>query len=219
MSPTVDIQRSSNSPAATRPDAAQWIELYFPRIEDLLHRLAETRTVKKYALPVPRFGSWKMAAVCAVCFICVPGYATPAGILPIKSDNTGVPPLATEPAVDPVFTKADRLPLITPIAIVNDFSDATYFDEVNFLTSRQIVDEADLFEQPPLRGTVEDVVLQVPPAEAVASKRKLRRSVGAAFAKMLTEPPEPAPRSRSLIEKLFSGFVPQFLQPPSQREM
>jgi len=79
-------------PRGNGPDVAQWLDLYFPRVDELLHRLAETQTAQQHAVRTPRFGSWKMAAACAVCFICVPGYATPAGILPVK-DNAGVPPI------------------------------------------------------------------------------------------------------------------------------
>ena len=45
MSPTVETQRSWNSPAATGPDVAQSLDLYFPRVEDLLHRLAISQAV------------------------------------------------------------------------------------------------------------------------------------------------------------------------------
>jgi len=213
MSSTVDIQRSQNSPAATGPDVAQCLDLHFSGIEDLLHRLVKTQTVKQGPEAALWFGSWKMATICAICFICVPGCATPAGILLIKSDNTAVPPILIESAVDPASARADRLPLIAATTPANYFTDADYFDET------KIRDEADVFEQPALRGTVEDIVLTASAAEPPATtKPKLRRSARSAFAKMPIETPEPAPRSPSLLEKLFSVFVSQFPQPPSQRQ-
>jgi hypothetical protein len=213
MSPTVETQRSWNSPAATGPDVAQSLELYFPRVEDLLHRLANSETAKPDSVRAPRFGSWKLAAACAVGFICVPGYATPAGMLLFK-DSARVPPTEIQTTIDPVPAKADRLPLIATATPANYFSDVNYFDEA------KIHDEDDQVERPALRGSVEDIVFTAAAAEPpITIKPKLRRSIRVAFATMPVEALEPAPRTHSLLEKLFSVFAPQFSQPPSQRQM
>jgi hypothetical protein len=219
MSRTVDSERSWSNPAAAGLDVAHRGDLYYARVEDLLRRLAETQTAKQHAVRAPLFGSWKMAAVCAACFICVPGCATAAAILLIKSNNSGVAPVEIETVIDPVSAKADRLPLIAPVTTVNYFNDANYFGDANPVTSGETGEVADAFEQPALRGTLEDIVLTTSPAEPpLAATRKLRRSVRSAFAKMPAETPEPAPRSPSLLEKLFSVLVSQFPQPTSQRQ-
>jgi hypothetical protein len=166
MNNTVDIPHSCSSPEALGPDAARCADLDFSAVEHLLHRLAETQTAKPVAVPTRRPGARKIAALCAVGFVCLSGRAIGPETQPIK---------------------ADRLPRIAALTDTSYFNDSTYFDEA------KMRDEDDSVEQPALRGTVEDIV---PPVSAAA----------------------PAPRSPSLLEKLFSVFVPEFSQPPSQRQ-
>ena len=192
MSQTVHIAQSHGSPDAIGPGADRCVDLDVVAVENLLHRLAETRTAKRPAVPARPLGSLKMAAVGAVCLICVPGCAAAPETQPIK---------------------ADRLPLIAVVSDANYFNDATYFDEA------KLRDDDDLVEQPSLRGSVEDVVLPVsmtPPA--ATARRKFRHGPQANFAAAPTETPEPVSPPRSLLEKLFSVFVPEFSQPPSQRQ-
>jgi hypothetical protein len=72
-------------------------------------------------------------------------------------------------------------------------TDASYFNDSVYFDEAKMRDDDDSGEQPALRGSVEDIVH---PITATA----------------------PATRSPSLLEKLFSVFVPKFSQPPSQRQ-
>jgi hypothetical protein len=166
MSYSVDIEQSCSSPDAIGTKTARCIDLDFPAVEQLLHRLAEIQTANPSAMPSRQPAARKIAALCAVGFVCLSGRA-------IGPETQSL--------------KADRLPRIAALTDANYFNDSTYFDEA------KMRDDEDSGEQPALRGTVEDIV---PPVSATA----------------------PAPRSPSLLEKLFSVFVPEFSQPPSQRQ-
>jgi hypothetical protein len=192
MSHLVDIEPSCSAPDAVGTNAARCVDLDFPAVEHLLHRLAETQTAKPPATSSRQPGARKIAALCAVGFVCMSGRATAPETQPIK---------------------ADRLPRIAALTDANYFNDSIYFDEA------KMRDDDDSGEQPVLRGTVEDMVLAVSATEAApAARPKLRRSTQAALAATPAEAPERATRSPSLLEKLFSVFVPEFSQPPSQRQ-
>jgi hypothetical protein len=202
----------ASCPAPSVSDADQWCEIYFPGVEDLLRHLAQGQADQRKMVRSLLFGSRTMVTLCVICFICVPGCATPAIFL-MKSANFGFSHIPTEQ----VSAKADRLPLIQPI---RHFGDA---QPIPFVA---IGNRADLFERAALRGGIENVLFAAPPSsppvsgpQASASPasippapnmHKTRRGATRATA-VVTAPvddePQPSSAPPSLLEKLFDAIV------------
>jgi hypothetical protein len=167
------------------------------------------------------FGSRTMVTLCVVCFICVPGCATPAIFL-IKSGNFRFLRSQTEQ----LSVKADRLPLIQPI---HQFGDA---QPIPF----PAIGRADLFERAALRGGIENVLFAAPPSNPPASSppasnppasisaasisaasisaasntHKTRHATTRAAAivtSAVEDEPQPSSPPPSLLEKLFDAIV------------
>ena len=198
----------ASCPAISVSDADQWCEIYFPGVEDLLRHLAQGQADRRKMVRSLLFGSRTMVTLCVICFICVPGCATPAIFL-MKSANFGFSRIPTEQ----VSAKADRLPLIQPI---RQFGDA---QPIPFAA---IGNRADLFERAALRGGIENVLFAaVPPSPQVSgppaptppasNARKTRHNATRATA-VVTVPvdddPQPSSPPPSLLEKLFDAIVP-----------
>ena len=153
------------------------------------------------------FGSRTMVTLCVICFICVPGCATPAIFL-MKSGNFGFSRIQTEQ----VSTKADRLPLIQPIR---------HFGDAQPIPFAAITNRADLFERAALRGGIENVLFAEPPSSPSASNppaatpsasnaHKTRRTATrttAVVAVPVEDDPQPSSPPPSLLEKLFDAIV------------
>jgi hypothetical protein len=197
----------ASCPALSVSNADQWCDLYFPGVEDLLRHLAQRQADRRKMVRSLLFGSRTMVALCVICFICVPGCATPAIFL-MKSGSFGFSRHQTEQ----VSAKADRLPLIQP---VRQFGDA---QPIPFAA---ISNRADLFERAALRGGIENVLFAAhpstpsassPPAAipAASNAHKTRRTATRATA-VVTVPvedePQPSPPP-TLLEKLFDAIVP-----------
>jgi hypothetical protein len=202
----------ASCPAPSVFDADQWCEIYFPGVEDLLRHLAQGQADRRKMVRSLLFGSRTMVTLCVICFICVPGCATPAIFL-MKSGNFGLSRIQTEP----VSAKADRLPLIQPI---RQFGDA---QPIPFAA---IGNRADLFERAALRGGIENVLFAAPPSNPpatsppasilpasippVSNAHKTRRGATRA-ATVVTLPvendPQPSSPPPSLLEKLFDAIV------------
>jgi hypothetical protein len=235
MNRSIAISESEANPGPTGADAAQWVEIYFPGVEDLLRRLVRGQADRRKMVRSLLFGSRTMVTTCVICFICVPGCATAAMFL-MKPENFRLVPAQILPAqilpvqILPVqleqgSARANRLPLIQPIH---------HFGEARPSSFAEISNKADSFEPDPfesaaLRGSIENVPSATPLSSPSASSpsasspppenpRKSRHSANrSTAAKPIVETPQPEPRlpSPSLFEKLFG--VRQSV-PQSQRQ-
>lgn len=201
----------ANCPAPSVPDADQWCEIQFPGVEDLLRHLAQGQADRRKMVRSLLFGSRAMVTFCVVCFICVPGCATPAIFL-MKSGNFGFLRTQTEQ----VSAKTDRLPLIQPI---HHFGDA---QPIPF----PAIGRADLFERAALRGGIENVLFAAPPSNPPASSppassppapisaasnthktRHATTRAAAVVTSAVEDDPQPSSPPPSLLEKLFDAIV------------
>jgi hypothetical protein len=224
MNRSVAISESEADPAPTGADAAQWVEIYFPGVEDLLRRLVQGQADRRKMVRSLLFGSRTMVTTCVICLICVPGCATAAMFL-MKPENFRLVSAQILPlkilAVQPEqgSARANRLPLIQPIH---------HFGEARPSSFAAISNKAESFEPYPfestaLRGSIENVPSATPPSSPSASSpsasspspensRKSRRSANRSTpAKLIVETPQPEPQPPSLFEKLFGvrQSVPQ----------
>ena len=197
----------ASCPAPSVFDADQWCEIYFPGVEDLLRHLAQGQADRRKMVRSLLFGSRTMVTLCVICFICVPGCATPAIFL-MKSGNFGFSRIQTEQ----VSTKADRLPLIQPVR---------HFGDAQPIPFAAISNRADLFERAALRGGIENVLFAEPPSSPSASSppaatpsasnaHKTRRTATRATAVVaapVEDDPQPSSPPPSLLEKLFDAIV------------
>jgi hypothetical protein len=207
----------ASCPAASVSDADQWCEIYFPGVEDLLRHLAQGQADRRKMVRSLLFGSRTMVTLCVACFICVPGWATPA-ILLMKSGNFSF--LRTQQ--EQVSAKADRLPLIQPIR---------HFGDAQPVPFAAIGNHADLFARAALRGGIENVLFAEPPSNPpapssspsspVASNppasipsasnthktRHSARRVMAVVTPATEDDPQPTSPQPSLLEKLFDAIV------------
>jgi hypothetical protein len=225
MNRSVAISESEANPGPTGADAAQWVEIYFPGVEDLLRRLVRGQADRRKMVRSLLFGSRTMVTTCVICFICVPGCATAAMFL-MKPETFRLVPLKILPAQpEQESARANRLPLIQPIH---------HFGEARPSSFAEISNKADSFEPDPfesaaLRGSIENVPSATPLSSPSASSpsasspppenpRKSRHSANRSTpAKPIVETPQPElqPPSPSLFEKLFG--VRQSV-PQSQRQ-
>jgi hypothetical protein len=197
----------ANCPALSVSDADQWCDIYFPGVEDLLRHLAQGQADRRKMVRSLLFGSRTMVTLCVICFICVPGCATPAIFL-MKSGNFGF----SRNQIEPVSAKADRLPLIQPIRQFGDGQPIPF---------AAIGNRADLFERAALRGGIENVLFAAPPSSPqvsappasippASSAHKTRHNATRATA-VVTVPveddPQPSSPQPSLLEKLFDAIV------------
>ena len=207
MSRSDTTSQPASCPAPSVSDADQWCEIYFPGVEDLLRHLAQGQAGRRKMVRSLLFGSRTMVTLCVVCFICVPGCATPAIFL-MKSGNFGFSHVQTEQ----VSAKADRLPLIQPIH---------HFGDAQPVPFPEIGNHAGLFERAALRGGIENVLFAAAPSSPAASSppapippapnaHKTRHGATRATA-VVTLPVEGDPQSSSprpsLLEKLFNAIV------------
>jgi hypothetical protein len=217
MSRSDTTSQPASCPTPSVSDADQWCEIYFPGVEDLLRHLAQGQADRRKMVRSILFGSRTMVTIYVVCFICVPGCATPAIFL-MKSGNFGLLRIQTEQ----VSAKADRLPLIQPIH---------HFADAQPIPFPAIGNRADLFERAALRGGIENVLfaapLSNPPASSppassqpassqpasiplASNTHKTRRGATRAAA-VVTLPVEddaqPSSPPPSLLEKLFDAIV------------
>jgi hypothetical protein len=207
----------ASCPAPSVSDADQWCDIYFPGVEDLLRHLAQGQADRRKVVRSLLFGSRTMVTLCVICFICVPGCATPAIFL-IKSGNFGFSRIQAEQ----ISAKADRLPLIQPI---RQFGDA---QPIPFAA---IGNRADLFERAALRGGIENVLfaeppsspapaspsasspqastspVSIPPASSAHKTRRTATRAPAAVTVSVADDPQPSSPSPSLLEKLFNAIV------------
>jgi hypothetical protein len=211
MNRSETTSQPASCPAPSVSDADQWCEIYFAGVEDLLRHLAQGQADRRKMVRSLLFGSRTMVTVCVVCFICIPGCATPAIFL-MKSGNFGLLRSQTEQ----VSAKADRLPLIQPIR---------HFGDAQPIPFPAIGNRADLFERAALRGGIENVLFAAPPSNPPApspqasiapasippasNTHKTRRSTRATAVVTLPVGDEPQPSSPppSLLEKLFDAIV------------
>jgi hypothetical protein len=214
MNRPVAIRESEANPAPTGADAAQWVEIYFPGVEDLLRRLVQGQADRRKMVRSLLFGSRTMVTTCVICFICVPGCATAAMFL-IKPENFRlVPPTISAVQLEQVSARADRLPLIQPI---HHFGEArpSPFAEI----SRTDPFEPDPLKLAALRGSIENVLSATPsPSPLPAKPRKSRHNADRTPpAKLIVDgpPSPPPPPAPSLFEKLF-GVLQSV--PKSQRQ-
>jgi hypothetical protein len=223
MNRSVAISELDANPAPTGADAAQWVEIYFPGVEDLLRRLVRGQADRRKMVRSLLFGSRTMVTTCVICLICVPGCATAAMFL-MKPENFRLVPTQILPVqilpVQPeqVPARADRVPLIQPIH---------HFGEARPSSFAAISNKADSFEPDPfesaaLRGSIQNVPSATPSSSPSASSpppENLRKSTRSANrstpAKPIVETPQPEPQPPSLFEKLFG--VRQSV-PQSQRQ-
>jgi len=211
MSQTVETQRSWNSPAATGPDVAQWLDLYFPRVDELLHRLAETQTAQQ-----------TRGAHAAVWIVEDGGGLR--GLLHLRAGirHSGRDPAGQRQCGRP----ADRSPDGCPSGKGRPFA----ADRNGY--PRKLFQRRELFRRKPKFATT--TIWSSSPRFVAPRRYRARRATcgpaGDNQAKAPAQRPrglcqdaaetlEPAPRAPSLLENLFSVFVPQFSQPPSQRQM
>jgi hypothetical protein len=225
MNRSVAISESEANPGPPGADAAQWVEIYFPGVEDLLRRLVRGQADRRKMVRSLLFGSRTMVTTCVICFICVPGCATAAMFL-MKPETFRLVPLKTLPVqLEQGSARANRLPLIQPIH---------HFGEARPSSFAAISNKADSFEPDPfesaaLRGSIENAPSATPLSSPSASSpsasspppenpRKSRHSANRSTpAKPIVETPQPElqPPSPSLFEKLF-GVRQSVLQ--SQRQ-
>jgi hypothetical protein len=207
MSRSDTTSQPASCPASSVSDADQWCEICFPGVEDLLRHLAQGQADRRKMVRSLLFGSRTMVTLCVVCFICVPGCATPTIFL-MKSGNFGLLRSQTEQ----VSAKADRLPLIQPIR---------HFGDAQPIPFPAIGNRADLFERAALRGGIENVLFAAPPANPPASSPQASippasnthktRHGGTRAAAVVTLPAQddaqPSSPPPSLLEKLFDAIV------------
>ena len=192
-------------------NSALSVEIYFPKVEDLLQRLARLQRQDRHSRHSLLFGSWSLTTTAVAAFICVPGCATGA-ILLITAGNFDPLSVATNPQQS--FTQADQLSLIRSHVREDGVGEET--------TPRleQAVHEPVLPDDIFLRGTIESVSFTTStpqqPARAVRQKSK-KRNIDQA---MPVKAPEEATRAPSLLEKLFSVIVcvTHWSQQPAQRQ-
>jgi hypothetical protein len=202
----------ASCPAPSVSDADQWCEIQFPGVEDLLRNLAQGQADRRKMVRSLLFGSRTMLTLCVVCFICVPGCATPAIFL-MKSGNFGFLRSRTEQ----VSAKTDRLPLIQPIR---------HFGDAKPIPFPAISTRADLFERAALRGGIENVLFaaapsnppasnpaasissaSIPPASNTHKTRHVTARAAAVVTSAVEGDPQPSSPPPSLLEKLFDAIV------------
>jgi len=195
------ISESAIDPAQSGADATQWLEIYFPGVDDLLRRLAQSHADRQ-RVARSLSGSWTMAAIGVACLVCLPGCAA-AAILLMKSGNFHLLPVQAAQ----VSATADRLPPIQPIH---------HFGDAQPVPFREISSRADLFEPVALRGSIRSALLATPPSDRLApspppanARKSSHRAARAAPLKLPVEILQPPPaRPPSLFEKLFSAILP-----------
>src|SRR5580692_5012757 len=102
MSRFINASQLPASHARAPADDALWAELYFPRVEDLLRRLADAEKKERSSLRARLLGSWPITTGFVIGLICIPGCATGA-ILLMAARDLDLPLQVEEPA----FVKAD----------------------------------------------------------------------------------------------------------------
>src|ERR1700761_621831 len=152
MSRFIEANRSPASHAQAPADDALWAELYFPRVEDLLRRLAISEKQKRYSLNALLFGRWPVTTGVILALIGIPGCATGA-ILLMAAGHIDPAYISTE---EPTSTKADRLALVETKARAKVVS-----TEIS-PPLMALVEEAKLPEAVALRGTVQSATLATP---------------------------------------------------------
>jgi hypothetical protein len=192
------IDPSSNGLEQAPADAAQWIEIYFPSVEDLLRRLVSTQHEPQTATHSPRLRFWTIAVTFAASFICIPGGAA-ATMFWMRSNFE--PPVRAEETL----TKADRLPQAAPIVRAGYFG-----EEKSQITTQPLID-TDLLEPVALRGSIENAVFAAPEPLPPNKRKRTRNASPPAAPKLQAESPQPAPPPPSLIEKL-SGMIHSIIQ-------
>jgi hypothetical protein len=214
MSRFIAASRSPDRNAQTPADAALWAELYFPRVEDLLRRLAISEKRKRYSLHALLFGSWPITTGFIIGLICIPGCATGA-ILLMAAGHLDLPLAQTE---EQAYAKADR-----PAQVESSVRSPSSFVEIT--PALAFSDEqTDLPGGIALRGTLLSAALtaSIPaqPARTLPAKPARRSAAKPISFKPAAEHPEPAPQPVSLLEKLFNLIVPasQTSQQPAQRQ-
>jgi len=105
------------------------------------------------------------------------------------------------------------LPLIATATPANYFNDVNYFDET------KIRDDDDLVEQPALRGTLEDIALAAPLAAAGDNQAKAPAQRPRGLCQDAGRNPGAGATGAFIARKSVQRVVPQFSQPPSQRQM
>jgi hypothetical protein len=202
----------ASRPASSVPDADQWCEIYFPGVEDLLRHLAQGQADQRERVRSLLSRSRAMVIICVVCFVCIPGCATPAIFL-MKFENSALLGSETEPA----SSKADRLALMPSIQ---------HFGEVQPMAFAEIDDRADLFERAALRGGIENVLFAATPSSPTApspqasntqtpntqapNTHKTRHGAARATTAVtlpVASNPQPSSPPPSLLEKLFNAIV------------
>jgi hypothetical protein len=179
-------------------------DIYTPKIEDLLRRLAQTNAPVRDVQPRFRFGPWALLATFLIS-ICVPGCAA-AAIFLIKSQ--GVDPARTRQAL----ARADRLDLSETSVRNGSHADES---QVRFRARiNETLNVADVLEPITFRGSIEGATLTVLSAgPAPSPKRKLKRTaVHIPAPKPPAEPPQPEARAPSLLERLFGMNAPATTQ-------
>jgi hypothetical protein len=209
MSRFMDASELPTSPARVPADDALWAELYFPRVEDLLRRLAQAEKNKRYSLQALLFGSWPITTGIIIALICLPGCATGA-ILLMAAGSLDVPRVTAE---EQILGKADRLALVET-KVRNPVAPAEISPPL-----MAFAQEAALPDAVSLRGTLQSAALTAstaPQPAQTASPRLARRSVGKPVSlKPPAVHPEAAPQPPALLQKLF-GFVVPATALPSQ---
>lgn len=202
MNRFIATSRSPDSHAQTPADAALWAELYFPRVEDLLRRLANAEKRKRYSLHALPFGSWPITTGFIIGLICIPGCATGA-ILLMAAGHLDLPLARAE---DQAFGKADR-----PAQAETTVRSPDRFVEISPVLASSD-ERTDLPGGIALRGSLLSATLTTSispqPARTLPAK-KARRSAGKPISiKPPADDPEPAPQPASLLQKLFGVFSP-----------
>src|ERR1700761_6858520 len=108
MSRFIDASQLPGTHVRAPADDALWTELYFPRVEDLLRRLAISEKEKRYSLRALLFGRWPVTTGFILALIGIPGCATGA-ILLMAAGHIDPAYLSTE---EPASGKTDRLALV-----------------------------------------------------------------------------------------------------------
>ena len=188
--------QSSKRHPQTPADAAQWVEVYFPRVEFLLQRLARYEYAKRRRSRLLSF--WATVAVVAI-LICVPGYPTAATLL-MTARNFDMRPVSAKQQARFVST-ADSVPVES--AALTGYPGEETPGPVG------AIHEVVLLDDFALRGSVESALFTIStsvPSRAVP-QRSRRHASRVAPVKLPAERPDTAPRSLSLLEKMFSVIV------------
>jgi hypothetical protein len=211
MSRFIDASQLPASHARAPADDALWAELYFPRVEDLLRRLASAEKEKRYSLRGLLFGSWPVTTSVIIALIGIPGCATGA-ILLMAAGSLDLPRAS---AGEQTSGRTDRLALLE--TKVRNPAVSTEISSPLMAFAK----EAALPDGVALRGTVQSAALATSVVAQPIRTKPARRS--AAMPIPLKPPvghPEPAPPPPSLLEKLFGMIMPatQPSQQPAQRQ-